>query len=675
MNLLSACGIRRQDAVIAPEDLGLVNEKLALSGWYHDVAELRGLFAPPYFSDDFRVKMRFDGRPVAADDYVWDPSTLTRRGKSGKWRFLSRLLPAADARGAVMRMEVTNRAKTAAALNVQLEVTGGLGIHPHWEFGRPMRAPIARTAMEREQFVLSQDELQIRVGSTLKLVPKLPVCSGVLDASVLQFRPGEKKVFFLALTIGKVREARTLLDRLLRDPAAAEREARAHWRARFDGLFRRLPKFDSDHPGYNKLYYRSMMHLLMNEWHIPEFKLNPYYSTGSVNGGCVCCYLWNYGEPYRLWSLVDPAAAKAHLRTYLELDLTQCFAFHPEDGSAYGPYYPINQEKVLLLTLAYVTQTGDTAFLREKVQGRRIIDHMIAQALMLDDLSKPASLVDYGDGNHHLELRRQLRYDGIVPDLNLRRCVNYHLADQLCKMAGVVPPCDLIERANALRDLIRKELWSKKDGWFFAAEHGEKYLRYTMQMFKALGWGDWALYPDAEVAMIRHLLNEKEFLGSYGVHSLAKTDPAYDERDVDNGGPGACPSFAPAIADRLYQSGRNAEGDEILRRLLWLGRDLPYWGDSHRADVRDYRRDTPLQCDIQGCGPGQTMMFGLFGLKPTTELTVEVSPHLPPDVREMSLVGVRMQGKVFDVKCDSRGFEVICGGRVRRSKYGETIVV
>ena len=144
---------------------------------------------------------------------------------------------------------------------------------------------------------------------------------------------------------------------------------------------------------------------------------------------------------------------------------------------------------------------------------------------------------------------------------------------------------------------------------------------------------------------------------------------------MDNGGPGACPSFAPAIADRLYQSGRNAEGDEILRRLLWLGRDLPYWGDSHRADVRDYRRDTPLQCDIQGCGPGQTMMFGLFGLKPTTELTVEVSPHLPPDVREMSLVGVRMQGKVFDVKCDSRGFEVICGGRVRRSKYGETIVV
>ena len=69
------------------------------------------------------------------------------------------------------------------------------------------------------------------------------------------------------------------------------------------------------------------------------------------------------------------------------------------------------------------------------------------------------------------------------------------------------------------------------------------------------------------------------------------------------------------------------------------------------------------------------MMFGLFGLKPTTELAVEVSPHLPPGVREMSLVGVRMQGKVFDVKCGPKGFEVVRDGRARRAKYGETIVV
>ena len=109
--------------------------------------------------------------------------------------------------------------------------------------------------------------------------------------------------------------------------------------------------------------------------------------------------------------------------------------------------------------------------------------------------------------------------------------------------------------------------------------------------------------------------------------------------------------LAPAIADRLYRSGDAAAGDAILRRLLWLGEKLPYWGDSHRADVTDCRRDTPLQYDIHGCGPGQTMIFGLFGLRPTPELTVELSPHLPPEVKSMSLAHVRMQDKVFAGRC------------------------
>lgn len=34
------------------------------------------------------------------------------------------------------------------------------------------------------------------------------------------------------------------------------------------------------------------------------------------------------------------------------------------------------------------------------------------------------------------------------------------------------------------------------------------------------------------------LYSTTEFLGDYGLHSLRKADPAYDENDVDNGGPG-----------------------------------------------------------------------------------------------------------------------------------------
>lgn len=676
MNVTQRFGIRGENSIIAPENLGLVNGKLALNGWYPDVAEIRGLFAPPHFSGDFLLKVRFDGHPAAAGSYTWEPDMLTRRGRAGKWQLTSRLLPAADRSGAIMRIEAVNRSGHDATLEVQFELVGMLGTQKHWGFSHPREGTkFTVQSYEDGHFILNGDGAQIRFGSSLPLRPRKPWCAGVIDTPAMKCGPGEKLVFHLALAIGEPATAAAVLRELLADPERSIRDARAHWRRRVRGLFRRLPDFTADNAAYVKLYHRSLMHLLLNEWNVPDFLLHPYYGTGSINGGCVGCYLWNYGEIYRLWSMLDPKAARAHLETYLKLDLSECFAFFPDDGSAFGPYYPINQEKVLLLTYAYVVQTGDVAYLHHKVDGKRIIDHMIEQAMMHDDLSKPAVLVDFGNGNHHLELRRELRYDGIVPDLNLRRCVNYRIADRLCKLAEVAPPCDMVARANALRDLVIRELWSDKDRWFFGVDATGKYLRYTMQMFKVLGWGDWALTPEIEAALTRRLMDENEFLGPYGIHSLAKIDPAYDERDVDNGGPGACPSFAPAIADRLYQRGDTADGDEILRRLLWLGEDLPYWGDSHRADVRDYRRDTPLQCDIQGCGPAQTMIFGLFGLRPTPELTVEIAPHLPKDIRRMALTGVRMQGKVFDVICEAENFKVLCGGRTLQAKYGETITL
>ena len=175
-----------------------------------------------------------------------------------------------------------------------------------------------------------------------------------------------------------------------------------------------------------------------------------------------------------------------------------------------------------------------------------------------------------------------------------------------------------------------------------------------MQMFKALGWGDWVLDADVSTALVKHLMNPREFLGPYGVHSLSKLDPAYDENDVDNGGPGACVSFAPALVDRLYRDGRTAEAAEIFTRLWWLADALPYWGDSQYADRADYRRDTPLMNDIQGGALAQTVLFGVFGLEPHADGTVASNPRLPPGVRYMALRGVKMCGRTFDVEAGEK---------------------
>ena len=194
-------------------------------------------------------------------------------------------------------------------------------------------------------------------------------------------------------------------------------------------------------------------------------------------------------------------------------------------------------------------------------------------------------------------------------------------------------------------------------------------------MFKALGWNGWAMGEEEEAALIKHLFATEEFLGNYGIHSLSKLDPGYDERDVDNGGPGACISFAPAIADRLYSAGKPELGDKIMERLFWLGGAMPYWGDSQRADIREYRRDTPLQSDIQGAALAQTMIFGLFGIKVLDDFSVQIKPHLPAGIKRMSLKNIRLAGFVFQISCSGESYRVVCNGKIFKSSLSGTIIL
>ncbi len=656
---------------ISPADCGLVNGHVTFNGWLTDVAEVRGIFAPPFYSTDFDLILRVNGENVQTSSHVWRPEVLRRTGTNGAWRVTSRLYPIVGERAGIMEIDAENVSRLPQRLLVNCLVGGGAGVLEKWQFGKPGLPPLTVLRYDDCIAVLdsTKDDAQVAVA--------LPGGVRVLDWR--DVKPGERRRFHVSFAIGRKGEALACVKRLRAAPAGAIERSVADWRRRVKALFERFPALETDSPELLQVYCRSLLHLLLNEWNVPEFKLHPYYATGGMNGGCVGNYLWNHGEVYRLWPMLDPEAAKAHLRTFLRLELDKCFAFEPMGLKPFGPYYPVNQEKVLLLAHAYVLETGDRAFLVETLDGKPIIERLVAEALAHDDRTKPAVLVDYGYGNHHLELRREYRYDGVIPDMNLRRAICFRLADELCRLAGYDPKVDFRARAEALKRLVRKELWDDSVGWFDNVERekgGRRDRRWTMQMFKAIGWGDWALDADVEHALVRHLMDESEFLGSYGLHSLSKKDPAYDENDVDNGGPGACVSFAPAIVDRLYRSGRPAEAGKIFKRLWWLGGALPYWGDSHYADRMDYRRDTPLQNDIQGAALAQTVIFGTFGVEPRMDGSIAVTPYLPEGVGYMCLRGLKIAGREFDVLATrSRGVEVQIEGKRIKEVNGGTMTI
>jgi hypothetical protein len=662
-------GLEGERNLLNDAHLGIVNGHLTTNTPHSEVLTFRSLYAPPYASSNFVLEGKVCGEIIRSQSNSWLPFQITRRGHVAGIDVVSVVTLVEGERALILEVRLTNTGEDTRTAPLQFDILGGLDYATSWDFAKPIGEKGTRLEEKGDVRLRLNDTGAIALGArdmtTENYVP--------FWSTALVLEGGQTRNFWLTLAIGDTIEAEALVRHLLEDPAAAVRETELAWAVRADQLLGRLPRFKAADARLEKFYDRSALHLLLNQWRVPEFLLQPYYSTGSINGGCVCSYLWDFGSGWELFPIVDPAALREHVKTFLSIDLTRHFAFNPISGAGWGPWYYINQEKITFLIYHYVLITGDTAFLHEKVRDKTIIEWVLYQALYGDKLEPKANLIDYGDGNHHLELRRSYRYDNFLPDMNLRRHPIYLAAEVLCGIAKVRPPVNLSDRAAKLKKLVRKQMWSDEHKWwFFLDPAGNKHLRFTMQLFKLIG--SKAITSAEERDLVEHL-NDEEFLSEYGLHSMSKLDPAYDQIDIDNGGGGACSCFTPQIIERLYKGGYTEKAGELLRRILWWGDRLPYWSDSLVANAIDYRKDTPLQNAIGSVCGAQSIIFGMFGVKVDPDGNVTVNPAPPPYSPQISLEGLNVRGMSLSITIDCNSFEVRQGKQTFTSKIGRPVVV
>ena len=660
-----------QSIITDPGHLGIINGKLTIGTPQGQVARVDGLWAPPYVSSDFALNVEVFGKEVAAKSFRWWPFKIEQSSEVDGVEVSAATVMASGKRAGLVFVTLHNTTQKTLEVPITFNTKGTLDSCDFWEFSGARSSTSTKPAADRGTLALTAGKLAIVLqGSADGL--KWDAQSKVGKQS-LKLAPNESGTVYLAFAMGTPAEAKAACASIAADPAKAIAAADAAYAAQVAEMFRRLPRLESDNKDLEKFYNRSLVHFITNRWDVPEFVLRPYYSTGSIRGGCVSDYLWNYGEIWEIMPLFDPAAHREHIKQFLKCDMTKYFSFNPIDGKAFGPWYMVNQEKIIGLIYYYVKNTGDTAFLEEVVDGKTVLEHVIKNATVLDDVAKPVELIDYGPSNSHLELRlRHDAYNHVMPDLNGRRHANYLRAARLAEIAGKPAP-QLIERAAALKPLLKEKLWNPQTKWFdFTNGQGKPETRWTMQMFKLFGSG--VLDEETEAGLMSHL-NEKEFLSEHGMHSLAKGDPEYDPNDVDNGGPGACTCFPPQIAERLYKAGWPRQGEDILRRCLWWGSRMPYWGDSIVAERVDYRHDTPLQCTVDGVTVAQAIIFGMFGVDAQFDGSILVSPNPPAFAPRIALQGVKLRGIVFDIDVDDNKFKVTSGGKSLVAPVGRTISI
>ncbi len=668
--------------IIRPQHLGIVNG-MASVGISHDyVGVIDGLWAQPYVSSDFFIEPRIFGERIKTEHYSWLPYQAKCYGKLKGIDVMSTTTLIYGMRAGVLTLNLKNTNNQKKEIPVQFIANdpftykSTLDYITDWGFTAPKSQSIATDIINNKGINRVQGEFAIAIGGDLDgLWWEEPTRR---FHGIIRLDPGQEITTSLAFSIGKTDNAIHERDSILANPPEQVKKATGKYISKVENIFSRLPRFYSDNKDLEQIYNRSLSIFITNKAEVPDFVVNPHYGTGAVKGGCTCNYLWNFGQIREILPLLDPQADRAHILQYLRTDcVDKYYAFYPMTGKPFGAWYLVNHEKITGLTYDYVKLTGDTDFLNVRVkEGKTVLDLMIDCALFGDDITKPVALIDYaqyGSVNSHLELRRTdegFEYSHVMPDANGRRYRTYYKVSELCKLMGKPQPY-MMDRAEQLKHLLKKELWDPEIKWFnFINSKGKKDVRWTVQMYK-LFEGD-VLDEEEEKGLISHL-NEKEFFSPYGLHSLSKKDPGYDQVDIDNGGGGICTSFPPIIAEFLYKDGKAEVADGIMKRILWWGKRMPYFGDSMVANDIDYRQDTPLQSDIDTGCLAQCILFGIFGTNVAFDGTITINPVKTSLSNKMVIKGLKLRGKNIDVSVDGNMFYVTVDSNKYSSNIGKPV--
>jgi hypothetical protein len=663
--------------ITRPKHLGIVDEMAAVGINHEFVGDINGFWAAPYASSDYFIEPRIFGEKVKTEHYTWLPFQAKRVGEIRGVRVQSTTTLIYGMRAGVLSITLSNLSKEKKEIPMEF-MANDPGVYQTsldrvavWGFGTATSKTLVTDVVDDKGVTRIQGDYAIALGCSLKnTIWEEPTRR---FRSMVYLQPGEQKEFSLVFSIGEKKEALDARNAILANPSLYVSKATDKYISEVKNLFDKLPRFYSDNKNLEQMYNRSIMVLLLNKFEIPELCLHPYYATGSIKGGCFKNYLWSYGAVRKMMPLLDPKGDKEHILQFIRSGgLYHGHSFDPITGEGNGSWYPVNQNLIIDLTYNYIKNTGDSGFLNEKVNGETILEHMIKNAVYLEDTTKPVTLNDYGPSGDHLELRRENTYNHIMPDLNGLRYKNYERVSKLCEIAGTPQPF-FMERAKGLKEIMKEQLWDPSIKWFrYEDDKGNKYPRYTIQIFYLLNSG--VINSEIKQGLLSHL-NESEFLTKYGFLSMSKKDDQYDQSDIDNGGGGGCTLFPPQIMELLYDDGSSDVADGIMRRILWWGTRLPYFGDSEVATEIDYRQDTPLQCDIGSIAVSESILFGMFGINVDFDGSISINPVKTSLAKRLQIKGLKIRGKTLDLSVEGGKYEVRTGNKTFTNNLGTATIV
>lgn len=511
-----------------------------------------------------------------------------------------------------------------------------------------------------DAFTLGSEMAHVRVSSSIEETSE--------KGFEINISPGKTETYYFAVKFYNPQDGAPAITQT--DIEERMQKADKKTRDMLSWAYKKLPKFTSSNKKLETYYYRCMLSVLMSRYENPSYISEVFWAVGTWP----YTISWDTSYSSDLIAMLDAESLKnAILTDFEQVQLKKTYVGW--NGAHWEILYIQEPFALQIMIEAYIRHTGDYSIFDESAAGKSVWEWMQAWVDELqDNYTNDLGLIDVGYNTEKIIEIRTDGYNHAVPITNtLTIDLLYTMSDWAAKRNEKKFKETYFKDAEKLKGLVDQYMWNDKLGWFDNYyPDGTKGTIWTYHLFDLLGT-DYLPYYQA-YRLVSHI-QEGEFLGKYGVYSIARRDTVHwDLIDSDWGGGGQYAGMPGRISRNLYKRGFAGKGWDVLKRNIRYVDHFPYLPQNPRIDTPEQDRSSmPLQISA-GAG-WEAIVFGTFGVK-IEKAKLTIKPFNNEDIGEATLSDIVWNGRTFGVKLTRKTFSVYEGDKLIATKfYGEAVVL
>jgi hypothetical protein len=658
-----------------------------------NLTEFSMLTFPPFANGGTSGVLSVDGKPVKAVESRWYPYQVLRRTTQNGIEMESAIRMPFEQRGVLCQLTLKNTGTEKRTLDLSMQFIGAVRKHydrnwntwssPHGEGGNTVALAGADshvlTAVDTEGAAATANVQLSAIAFAFSKAPadlKMKTDGGVADWKVT-LDPGETTSLGYTVAIDtNAPAATTLASAWAGSFNAVFAESKTKWEARWNAAFApgndqfsgHLPTLVTDDEKLRRVYYESALASL--ELMRTSFRTAKVtFPTAGPQWALTLSYFWDTEMSAGAWSMLDPQSLRENLSHWLTVNLhAQVYGFDNLSLTAGEKWYAANDWSVFRTVDAYLSTTGDREFLTETIQGKTVLEHLIAIATAYREFTHGQTLADYGENTNLLECAPN--YAHRVPSFNaanvymLRRAADYLSQSDDSSRADA-----LRSEADKLRDAVLS-LYLPGDGvWMVEHNDGKKFpTRHCLDYIvvgQAMG-ND--LTPQMKSEMTAFV--QKELISGSWFRAMSLKDIAAAKSDRPDHGPkGSYDGWPPLTIEVMCRFGAFKSALEFLHSTEAVTHEstfsqshefIPDTASAGKEMVRIAYRGGQDFNEVCGAAFMQTIISAFFGFNP--EVSGDHFELLAP-TSFRGFIGqlkhVSWHGKQYTIVSDDKGVHAV----------------